>query len=181
MVENVIAIVVEETVVVTEMVENGDIITIRIDLTGEITVETQIEEILIEAGQEGEISTDVIPIEVGQEDEISTDVILTEAAQEGVITTDVIQEIIDLITVRKRFTPIMIGHVKSAIMSTFHLEKNVTDVESQKMDSLEAGGITTVAISKETIDKEKVMTHLENSVKQEENLQIMPIIEVLSH
>ena len=75
----------------------------------------------------------------------------------------------------------MIGHVKSAIMSTFHLEKNVTDVENQKMDSLEAGGITTVAISKETIDKEKVMTHLENSVKQEENLQIMPIIEVLSH
>jgi hypothetical protein len=158
--------VVEETVIVTEMVENGDIITIKIDLTGEITVETQIEEILTEAGQEDEISTDVIQIEV---------------AQEGVITTDVIQEIIDLITVRKRFTPIMIGHVKSAIMSTFHLEKNATDVENQKMDSLEAGGITTVAISKETIDKEKVMTHLENSVKQEGNLQIMPIIEVLSH
>ena len=157
---------VEETVTVTEMGENGDIITIKIDLIGEITVETQIEEILIEAGQEGEITTDVILTEAGQEDEIST---------------DVIQEIIDLITVRKRFTPIMIGHVKSAIMLTFHLEKNATDVENQKMDSLEAGGITTVAFSKETIDKEKVMTHLENSVKQEENLQIMPIIEALSH
>jgi predicted RNA-binding protein len=188
--------VVEETVIVTEMGENGDIITIKIDLTGEITVETQIEEIPIEAGQEGVISidviltevaqegvisTDVILIEVAQEGVISTDVILIEAGQEGVISTDVIQEIIDLITVRKRFTPIMIGHVKSAIMSTFHLEKNVTDVGNQKMDSLEAGGITTVAISKETIDKGKVMTHLENSVKQEENLQIMPTIEVLSH
>ena len=75
----------------------------------------------------------------------------------------------------------MIGLVKSATMSTFHLEKNVTDVESQKMVSLEASGITTVVISKEIVDKEKVMTHLENSVKQEENLQIMPIIEVLSH
>ena len=30
-------------------------------------------------------------------------------------------------------------------------------------------------------NEEKVMTHLENSVKQEGNLQIMPIIEVLSH
>ena len=128
--------------------------------------ETQIEEVLTEAGQE---------------DEISTDVILTEAGQEDEISTDVIQEIIDLITERKRFTPIMIGLVKSAIMSTFHFEKNATDVENQEMDSLEAGGITTVAISKETIDKEKVMTHLENSVKQKENLQIMPTIEVLSH
>jgi len=112
---------------------------------------------------------------------ILTDVIPTEVAQEDEISTAVIQEMIDLITAKKRFTPIMIGLVKSATMSTFHLEKNVTDVESQKMVSLEASGITTVVISKEIVDKEKVMTHLENSVKQEENLQIMPIIEVLSH
>ena len=50
--------VVEETVIVTEMVENHDIITIKIDLTGEITVETQIEEILIEMAQEDEVKAE---------------------------------------------------------------------------------------------------------------------------
>ena len=163
------------------MVEKGDIITIKIDLTGEITVEAQIEEIPIEEAQEGVILTDVIRTEVAQEDEISTDVIRTEVAQEGVILTDVIQEMIDLITAKKRFTPIMIGLVKSATTSTFHLEKNATDVENQKTQNLEVSEITTAAISKEIVDKEKVMTHLENSAKQEENLQIMPIIEGLNH
>ena len=145
------AIAIEENVIVTEMDGNGDIITIKIDLTGEITVETQIEEILIEGAQEDEISTEEI------------------------------LEIIDLITVKKRFIPIMIGLAKSAAMSTFHSEKNATDVESQEMNSLKASGIATVAISKEREDQGKVMTPLGNSAKQEGNLQIMHIIEVLSH
>ena len=160
------AIAIEENVIVTEMEGNGDIITIKIDLTGEITVETQIEEILIEGVQE---------------DEISTDVILTEEAQEDEISTEEILETIDLITVKKRFIPIMIGLAKSAAMSTFHLEKNATDVESQEMNSLKASGIAAVAISKEREDQGKVMTPLGNSAKQEGNLQIMHIIEVLSH
>ena len=145
------AIAIEKNVIVTEMDGNGDIITIKIDLTGEITVETQIEEILIEGAQEDEISTEEI------------------------------LETIDLITGKKRFIPIMIGHAKSAAMSTFHLEKNATDVESQEMNSLKASGIATVAISKETEAQGKVMTPLGNSAKQEGNLQIMHIIEVLSH
>ena len=119
------------------------------DSNGEITVETQIEEILTEAAQEDEISTDVILTEEAQEDEISTEEILTEEAQEDEISTEEILEIIDLITVKKRFIPIMIGLAKSAAMSTFHLEKNATDVESQEMNSLKASGIATVAISKE--------------------------------
>ena len=145
------AIAIEENVIVTEMDGNGDIITIKIDLTGEITVETQIEEILIEGAQEDEISTEEI------------------------------LEIIDLITVKKRFIPIMIGLAKSAAMSTFHLEKNATDVESQEMNSLKASGIATVAISKEREDQGKVMTPLGNSAKQEGNLQIMLITEGLNH
>ena len=145
------AIAIEENVIVTEMDGNGDIITIKIDLTGEITVETQIEEILIEGAQEDEISTEEI------------------------------LETIDLITVKKRFIPIMIGLAKSAAMSTFHLEKNATDVESQDMNRLKAGGIATVAISKEREDQGKVMTPLGNSAKQEGNLQIMLIIEGLNH
>ena len=160
------AIAIEENVIVTEMDGNGDIITIKIDLTGEITVETQIEEILIEGALE---------------DEISTEEILTEEAQEDEISTEEILEIIDLITVKKRFIPIMIGLAKSAAMSTFHSEKNATDVESQEMNSLKASGIATVAISKEREDQGKVMTPLGNSAKQEVNLQIMHIIEVLSH
>ena len=119
--------------------------------------------------QEGVISTDVI-----QEDEI-------EEAQEGEISTEEILETIDLITVRKRFIPIMIGHAKSAAMSTFHLEKNATDVESQEMNSLKASGIATVAISKEREGQGKVMTPLGNSAKQEGNLQIMLIIEGPNH
>ena len=82
---------------------------------------------------------------------------------------------------KKRFIPIMIGLAKSAAMSTFHSEKNATDVESQEMNSLKASGIATVAISKEREDQGKVMTPLGNSAKQEGNLQIMHIIEVLSH
>ena len=160
------AIAIEENVIVTEMDGNGDIITIKIDLTGEITVETQIEEILIEGAQEGEISTDVI---------------LTAEAEEAEISTEEILEIIDLITVKKRFIPIMIGLAKSAAMSTFHSEKNATDVESQEMNSLKASGIATVAISKEREDQGKVMTPLGNSAKQEGNLQIMLITEGLNH
>ena len=175
------AIAIEEDVIVTEMGGNGDIITIKIDLTGEITVETQIEEILIEGDLEDVTSTDVILTEVALEDEISTDVILTEEALEDEISTEEILETIDLITVKKRFIPIMIGLAKSAAMSTFHLEKNATDVESQEMNSLKASGIATVAISKEREDQGKVMTPLGNSAKQEGNLQIMLIIEDLNH
>ena len=175
------AIAIEENVIVTEMDGNGDIITIKIDLTGEITVETQIEEILIEGAQEDEISTEEILTEEAQEDEISTEEILTEEAQEDEISTEEILEIIDLITVKKRFIPIMIGLAKSAAMSTFHSEKNATDVESQEMNSLKASGIATVAISKEREDQGKVMTPLGNSAKQEGNLQIMLIIEGPHH
>ena len=145
------AIAIEKNVKVTEMDGNGDIITIKIDLTGEITVETQIEEILIEGAQEDEISTEEI------------------------------LETIDLITGKKRFIPIMIGLAKSAAMSTFHSEKNATDVESQEMNKLKASGIATVAISKEREDQGKVMTPLGNSAKQEGNLQIMLIIEGPNH
>ena len=123
----------------------------------------------------------MILTEVALEDEISTDVILTEEALEDEISTEEILETIDLITVKKRFIPIMIGLAKSAAMSTFHLEKNATDVESQEMNSLKASGIATVAISKEREDQGKVMTPLGNSAKQEGNLQIMLIIEGPNH